>query len=739
MKSCTACGHTFDDPSARFCPKCGATFAASSTAGPEFGADQDDIEFQITEAHHDDGDFIGDAQTKSKPPKETGERPHTPPTNPYRPTGSELQLDDPDFSQAPIVQPLDEPEPVQASRPDVSAEEFLTGRTASAEAPTRAPEARQNPDFQPLSKEQVSEIEQRMAVNSNSYLSEEEKRKLIESMATTDQPFSNTPIVPPKKADLDHTIPPVVPVTPTAGPKESPDSLGLDLPAAPRKPAYFYKSYIQLSGEPRLHDHDEVVIGDRAWVLRRKSFNPAMVIAVASPIAALILFLIALQFVGPTNPGDGTMIGMVIDEYAQPFVHGATIRLPEVGRTYTSNPEGFFITDHLPSGNYKVEWVVDGDVVGESYATVVEGKVTTLTIAPSDELLAQLDAQATSNGKAATPKAGATSQAATGDKPAKPVATTGKSTQPSASSTKTGTTTKKQSSATTAALKLAANVEGAKLTIDGNVLGRGNLTYTKLAPGKHTYKVTADGYEAVSGTVTLSAGDTETLKINLPVLAQAQKQEVYTAEDFYYSGVNAYNAGDNESAISDLTEAIRLDPSSAKAYLARGDAYGMLRDKNGAHDDYVRAAEIYRFNKKYSTAISAYNNALKWSEESITAHMGRASLFLAQGEPVAAIADYETVIRLDRRNFDAYIGLGRARFERGNYKKAIKAFKDARSIDEQNPVVHQFLMLAYMADNDIDEVQKSYKKFAEVASSEDMARMKKDQTYSAVLRVVEKN
>jgi tetratricopeptide (TPR) repeat protein len=251
--------------------------------------------------------------------------------------------------------------------------------------------------------------------------------------------------------------------------------------------------------------------------------------------------------------------------------------------------------------------------------------------------------------------------------------------------------------------------------------------------------VSADGHETVSGTVTLAAGKTETLKVSLPVLAQADKQEVYTADDFYYSGVSAYKAGDNESAITDLTEAIRLEPSNAKLYLARGDAYGMLRYKDEAHDDYIRAAEIYRFNKKYSTAISAYNNALKWNEGSIAGHMGRASLFLAQSEPVAAITDYETVLRIDRRNFDAYIGLGRARFEQGNYKKAIKAFKDARSVDGQNPVAYQFLMLAYMADNDIDEVQKSYKKFAEVASSEDMARMRKDQTYSAVLRVVDKN
>ena len=65
-----------------------------------------------------------------------------------------------------------------------------------------------------------------------------------------------------------------------------------------------------------------------------------------------------------THGGDGSMIGMVVDEYEQPFVHGALIRLPELGKAYESNAEGFFMTDQLPAGSYRVEWVVDGTVVG---------------------------------------------------------------------------------------------------------------------------------------------------------------------------------------------------------------------------------------------------------------------------------------------------------------------------------------------------------------------------------------
>jgi len=744
-----------DEVAAKFCPQCGATIEASGapTTSPPAATNDESCDFQVIEAHHDDTGFLNqdDSSTPKRAPEDRD-------ADQLEITGNDPNaLGDPDFSQAPLLDPVDEPQP---AAPSDSAEEFLTGRTGE---PSPPPQPKSEPEpvdpngIPRLSQEQVQEIEQRMQIKQNTYLSEEEKTNLLASMDKTDQPFGNTPIVPPKKAlaqaqgggEKDSAKPDSPPAKPlfqgggSAVPQPTPPA---EEPSAgtqsPRRMAYFYKNYVQLTGNPHLHDHDELTLGSQVWTLKRKQFSTGVILAVLSPIAALILFVVALQLVDTGSRGDGSMIGMVIDEYEQPFVHGARIRLPELGKTYESNAEGFFMTDRLPAGSYRVEWLVDGEIVGAAFATVVDNEISTLTIRPSEELVEELEAsqgQPQHRASAEPTPAPATRQS----QPTKPQTASNTSRQTAKPAATKRTPKKATTSAsrkpTTAKLDLAANIDNAKLMLSGKVLGRGNLTYSRLKPGTHNYMVVADGYEAVSGKVTLKAGETKTLKVTLPALAQAEKEEVYTADDFYFSGANAYRDGAYETAITDLTEAIRLDPNYAKAYSTRGDTYAIMREKELAHNDYVRAAEIYRFKKQYSYAITAYNEALSMDDKSVTANMGRASLFMARGEEVAAIADYESVIRVDRRNFDAYLGLGKARLARSNYRKAIKAFKDARSIRKDDPIVHQYLMLAYMADSDFDEVQKSYEDFVEVASPEVVDDFKKDQTYSAIRRVVKEN
>ena len=110
---------------------------------------------------------------------------------------------------------------------------------------------------------------------------------------------------------------------------------------------------------------------------------------------------------------------------------------------------------------------------------------------------------------------------------------------------------------------------------------------------------------------------------------------------------------------------------------------------------------------------------------------------MKKSEELAAIADYDKVISLDKRNFQAYYGLGEARFKQSQFKKAVDHFKDARSIDDSNPLVHQYLMLSYMALNDYKNVKKSFDKFANKATEEQIQRFKSDQKYSAVLKIIE--
>ena len=187
----------------------------------------------------------------------------------------------------------------------------------------------------------------------------------------------------------------------------------------------------------------------------------------------------------------------------------------------------------------------------------------------------------------------------------------------------------------------------------------------------------------------------------------------------------------------ELNEVIKEEPGMADAYYYRGQAFTELNKSKEAHDDFIKAAEIFQFGKNYNKAISSYNFAIEADKNSKTAYLGRAKLYLSKGEPMAAIPDFDKVLKLDKRNFDAYYGLGEASFNQQRYKTAINHFKDARSIDKNNPLVHQYLMLSYMAVDDYNNVKKSFEKFKNVSSDEEMQKFINNRKYSAVLKIID--
>jgi tetratricopeptide (TPR) repeat protein len=103
----------------------------------------------------------------------------------------------------------------------------------------------------------------------------------------------------------------------------------------------------------------------------------------------------------------------------------------------------------------------------------------------------------------------------------------------------------------------------------------------------------------------------------------------------YYNRGNTYQAnGDNDRAIADFTEAIRLDPKYVRAYNNRGNAYHDKGDNDRAIADYT---EAIRLDPKYTFA---YN--------------GRGNAYQAKGDNDRAIADFTEAIRLDPKYVFAY-------------------------------------------------------------------------------------
>jgi tetratricopeptide (TPR) repeat protein len=683
LPSCPRCNSDVNNPDARFCTQCGEPIREQQT--PQEVGNATDPDFLVDEAHPVDQELVGDADSSPTVKMELTEA-----------EASSIESDDDDgFMTAPL-----------GSMPADDTFDTLPGFEPTgvpvAPVPEPADPCLEGTDFGSVGDEsdQATASERLMAstgkeaepeagtlkVTANpDYLSPAEKDELLQQMGQ----------IEPKRTEPGPTSPPPASFSPPATATSSDERKD-------RTPTYsgralYFRNYIQLIGKHDLSENERFTLGNCEYVLKRRRFDMPLIIALGTPVLALLAVLLIPGLLPSSGAGEGRLIGMVIDEYNRPIGAGSTIQVRETGDTFETNADGFFVTSELDPGVYQVDFLFDGEAVGTAQATVVQDKVTTVTVRPSDDVVQEL----TQTSKSRSPS---------------PRSTTSRSSRPASAgrSERRGTTTQAKAAAP-GRIRLAANVNNAVLKLDGEPIGSGNITFRNIKPGTHRYEVSADGYETSQGSVTVGSGSTANLAVTLEALAQEQKQAEYTAEDFYYSGVAALREGDLAAAVTDLTEAIRLDPNFGDAYAARAEAYNGRQEVGPAHDDYIRAAEIFRFARQAKEAMSAYNNAM------------------------GAIADYESAVRIDENNSDAHFGLGKARYKRGNYDRAIENFERCRKLAPHNLAVYHYLMLAYVANNDTKKVKRTYDQFADVATENDITELRNDPNYAAVVRIVDTN
>ena len=129
------------------------------------------------------------------------------------------------------------------------------------------------------------------------------------------------------------------------------------------------------------------------------------------------------------------------------------------------------------------------------------------------------------------------------------------------------------------------------------------------------------------------------------------------ANAFMNRGVAWYDRGDLEGALQDYEDAIRLAPDYAKAYFNRGIARGAKGDLEGALQDYEQAI---RLTPDYAKAFNNRGNAL-----------------MAKGDLEEALQDYDEAIRLKPDYALAFNNRGDARRAKGDIDGALQDYEQA--------------------------------------------------------------
>jgi len=72
----------------------------------------------------------------------------------------------------------------------------------------------------------------------------------------------------------------------------------------------------------------------------------------------------------------------------------------------------------------------------------------------------------------------------------------------------------------------------------------------------------------------------------------------------------------------------------------------------------------------------------------------------------------------------------------GDHKNAEKYFKKAYEINRSDPYIYQYLMLTYLARDDIKSLRKIYAEFKVVANPVELAEFKSSSRFEPVLRLI---
>ena len=167
-------------------------------------------------------------------------------------------------------------------------------------------------------------------------------------------------------------------------------------------------------------------------------------------------------------------------------------------------------------------------------------------------------------------------------------------------------------------------------------------------------------------------------------------------------------SGDNDHAIADYTKAIAIYPENAVAYANRGLAYNAKGDLDRAIADYSKTIEIDR---PESDRDHDPTKTIELYPEYSTAYDNRGTAYGSKGDFDRAVADYTKVIEMKPRYAVGYANRGSARAAKGDLNPAIADYTKAIEIDPGLIIVYFKRGATYEARGDKELAIADYRKY----------------------------
>jgi tetratricopeptide (TPR) repeat protein len=168
---------------------------------------------------------------------------------------------------------------------------------------------------------------------------------------------------------------------------------------------------------------------------------------------------------------------------------------------------------------------------------------------------------------------------------------------------------------------------------------------------------------------------------------------------YFYRGKTYHSSKDYDQALSDYTEAIRINQNDIYTYNGRGNVYRNKKQYDLAFADYNRAIQIdpnyamayinrgnvYWDKKQYDLAFADYNHAIQIHPDYAIAYSNRGNAYNDKKQYDLAIADYSRAIQIDPDYAIAYKGRGIAYQHKGQHGLAIVDYEKVLQLDPLNP------------------------------------------------------